>query len=636
MTNSGLQDSGPAAAVTAADKSTPAASPWPYLLVIVALWAVIYVSGLFQPALLDDADSVHAEAAREMVLTHDWVTLHADGVRYMEKAPLMYWGMAASFKLFGVSEWAARLPLTLGMLALLLAAYALGKEVYGNRAGLYAAIILATGFGPYIFTRILIPDVLVGLWLTLSFWFFLRTLRSEHPSRFDCWGLAAATALNVLTKGLIGVVFPVGVIVLLLLLTRNLKHLLRMRLVSSTLVFLAIAAPWHILAGLRNPDVGNVHGFFWFYFVNEHILRYLGLREPKDYDTVPLAVFWGLVLVWIMPWSAFVLQAAGQVWHRKPGATGSHPRLSGAHLRRWREFLTRVKHDPQQRAILLLAIWTVAIVLFFSFSTRQEYYTIPALPGLALLIAGWMAKEEAAAPASAARRWGRISSTVLLAIGVSAFAVAAYLLHFAVQPPRGYDLADLLKKNPSMYALSFGHVFDLTPQALGAFRWPLLGFGLSLLLGTGLNWWFRRRGRVAAGNAALTAMMILVLFCVHFGLVEFSPTLTSKPLALAVKRVYRPGDVIVINAEYEPGSTMNFYTGEPVHIMRKFGNLWYGSFFPDAPKVYETPESLSRLWSGSTRVFLWSDEEQPKVLEGKPWYEFARSGGKHIYTNKRF
>src|SRR5919199_651010 len=91
-----------------------------YLISIIALWGLLYIPGLFRPALLDDADSVHAEAAREMLLRHDWVTLHIDGIRYLEKAPLMYWSIAASFKIFGVHEWSARLPLALGMLALLL------------------------------------------------------------------------------------------------------------------------------------------------------------------------------------------------------------------------------------------------------------------------------------------------------------------------------------------------------------------------------------------------------------------------------------------------------------------------------------------------------------------------------------
>ena len=132
------------------------------LLIITLFWLAIYATGMFTPALLDDADTVHAEAAREMVLRHDWVTLHANGVRYLEKAPLMYWAVAISYSLFGVSEWSTRLPLMLGVLALLLATYVLGKRSYGQAGGFYSALVLGTAFGPYIFTRFLIPDVLVG------------------------------------------------------------------------------------------------------------------------------------------------------------------------------------------------------------------------------------------------------------------------------------------------------------------------------------------------------------------------------------------------------------------------------------------------------------------------------------------
>ena len=149
---------------------------------IVLLWALIYIPGLFTPPLLDDADSVHAEAAREMVVRHDWTTLYIDGIRYLEKAPLLYWGMAASYEVFGVHGWAARLPLILGLLALLLETYSLGKRTLGERAGFWAAIVLTVSIGPYLFTRILIPDMLIALWLALGLDFFLRTLEEQPPS----------------------------------------------------------------------------------------------------------------------------------------------------------------------------------------------------------------------------------------------------------------------------------------------------------------------------------------------------------------------------------------------------------------------------------------------------------------------
>ncbi len=167
---------------------------------------------MFTPPLLDDVDTIHAEAAREMLLRNDWVTLYTNGLRYLEKAPLMYWSLAGSYKLFGISDWSTRLPLMLGFLALVLATYSLGCYAFGERGGFYSGLVLVTSIGPYIFTRFLIPDVLVGLWLAISYYFFLRSLDEDPPSRLTCWGFAAACALNVLTKGLIGLVFPIATI----------------------------------------------------------------------------------------------------------------------------------------------------------------------------------------------------------------------------------------------------------------------------------------------------------------------------------------------------------------------------------------------------------------------------------------
>lgn len=585
------------------------------IAIIGLLWAAIYLAGMFTPALLDDADSVHAEAAREMVLRHDWVTLHVNGIRYLEKAPLMYWGVAGSYSLFGVSDWSTRLPLMIGVFALLCATYALGSQSYGERGGFYSALVLGTALGPYLFTRFLIPDILVGLWLALSFYFFLRTLKEETPSRFASWGLAVACALNVLTKGLIGLVFPAAVIGLYLILTGNLRQLLRMRLFSSTLIFFAVAAPWHILASLHNPDQGAVRGFLWFYFVNEHLLRYLNKRVPRDYDTVPLMIFWGLLLLWLLPWIAFLPQALKKV------------PLS------WREL--RSGQNAQPNANLLFLLWGIVILLFFSFSTRQEYYTIPALPALALLVGGWLSQESDSEVGSPERRAGKISSTGLLVAGVAAFVIGILLLGVAKTPAPGVDLAELLKKNPEAYALSFGHFLDLTPQALGAFRGQLLVFVLAFLLGTGLNWGFRRKGHPGRGNVALAGMMVVMLACVHSAFVIFSPIISSQQLALAIKKDYRPGDTIVVAGEYEDGSTLNFYTGIPLRILHEpSGNLWYGTQFPDAPRVFETQDSFVKLWSGPGRVFLWTDQENPKELLGLPFLGLARSGGKSILTNR--
>jgi hypothetical protein len=290
--------------------------------------------------------------------------------------------------------------------------------------------------------------------------------------------------------------------------------------------------------------------------------------------------------------------------------------------------------DRRKRASLLFFLWALVILLFFSFSTRQEYYTIPALPGIALLAGGWLARESSPNATEAERRAGRRSSLVLMVVGILGGVIGLALLTTTHQPAAGVDLAELLKKNPQDYDFSLGHVLDFTPQALGVFRGPLLGASLSLLLGTMLNWWMRRRAKPAWGNAVLSLMMICLLTCVHISFARFSPILSSYDLAVAIQKEYHPGDLIVIDGEYHQASTLNFYTHIPVRVLHApSGNLWYGEKFPDAPHVFETPQSFANLWSGSARVFLWTDQEDPKELLGTPHFLLARSGGKAIFTN---
>src|SRR5208282_2039713 len=435
--------------------------------IFVVLWLAVYGPGLFRPPLMDDADAAHAEAGREILLRHDWVTFYQDGIRYFLKAPLPYWGMAVGLKLFGVSDWAARLWLHLGMLVLAVFVYQFGRRFLTSKAGFWAAIALIASCGPYEFTRILIPDMIVGLWIGLGVYFFLDGWRSGKPSLWSCWGFAAAIALNVLTKSLIGIVFPCAIVFVFLVLVGDLRHILKMRLFSSTAVFLVIAAPWHILAAIANPPAGEAKGFLWFYFVNEQFLRYLGKRVPVDYATVPLVLFYGLLLIWMLPWSFFLPQALAQVRFRLMKISG-----------------VRESHEA---VLLLLFCWAAIILLFFSFSTRQEYYLAPALPALYLIVGLWLARESEAPIGSRIARAGRISATALFVFGVLIAAGTGALAAISHAPRPGVELADLLSTNTEAYKLSLGHFLDLTGDAMGMFRGPLIGTALAFLLGAGVD-----------------------------------------------------------------------------------------------------------------------------------------------------
>jgi 4-amino-4-deoxy-L-arabinose transferase-like glycosyltransferase len=602
----------------------PIAGAWVFLI-LAATWLLIYVPAMFQPGLLDDADSVHAEASKEILLRHDWVTLYVDGVRYLEKSPLMYWAVAASFKVFGVGEWQARLPLALGIAALMFVSYLFARRVFGNQGGLYAGLIAATAPGFYVFTRFLIPDVLVAMWLTATLYFFfiaMEQIRARgEASRWVCWGMAATCALNVLTKSLIGIVFPAIIILVYLFVTGELRKIAKLRILSGALVFLAIAAPWHILASIRNPGSASSlgKGFAWFYFINEQFLRYLGKRVPYDYDKVPLLLFWAFLLLWLIPWAAFAFSAMKEI---------PIP---------WRQRIQDL--DERGRANLLFGVWALLILLFFSFSSRQEYYNLPAVPALALPIAGWLECESKSELRSRERRAARIASSVMLGIGAVTFVLTMAIIVSTKPFPSGTDIGDVLTHHEGHYKLSLGHMQDLTLESLGLFRTPIWEIGVSVLAGTALNWAFRKRGQALAANLALAGMMVAVLGCVHEGYVIFSPELSSKKLALEIAKEYQPGQTIVINRDYEWGSTLNFYTGIPVHMLNgRRADMWFGSFFYDAPHVFESDQSLAQMWSGPQRVYLFSQQSLAELalkdLDPRTVHVFAKSGGKIIFTNQ--
>src|SRR5579875_792953 len=494
------------------------------LVWIVVLWAAFYASfALVRPPLLDDADSVHAEVAREMLLRHDYVTLYANGIRYLEKAPLLYWSMAASMRVsqaFGGASpralaAAARSPLALTVLALALLCEAFVRRLAQNaRAGLYAALTVLSSFGLFIYSHITLPDAMVCLWLASALFAFWQTEQAEDASTLrPCLLFALACALNVLTKGLIGIVFPVGIVFSYLLLTRGMcgtaQRLRELHPLSATSLFLIVAAPWHIAAGLANPTQGhpasfhfvnghgqvplptdgNVRGWFWFYFMNEHVLRYLNLRVPRDYDTVPLVLFWGLCLVWMMPWSAFGFKVAG--W--------ALPLRS----EKWRSQFRRRDLPLRRRGMLMLSVWAGFVLLFFAFSTRQEYYVLPAFPALAVLGAGWLAwvdhyrpqRHEKAPELVKAGRAAIRATQVLLVIGVVFAAAAAWVLVHAHTPRGDVDLAAMLSEHPGDYAMSMGHFLDLNAEALGLFRVPLVIAAVSLVGGPLVSLMLRRRAR---------------------------------------------------------------------------------------------------------------------------------------------
>ena len=653
------------------------------LALIVLAWAVLQLGGLFTPGLLDDVDSVYIQIAREMLQRHDFVTPTIDGIRFFDKPPLMYWMAAGSMRLFGIHDWAARLPLALGVLALLLAVYALGIRFYSrpthnaqlppsaqDRAGLYAALAMDTCIGHYIYTRFYLPDILIALWMTLAVHFFLIALDRAKasppttklsPSAQDpMLGFAAVTALNLLTKGLIGIVFPLAFAILYLAFTRQLKLLRKLHLIPATVVFLAIAAPWHILAALRNPPIPMppglglpAHaGWAWFYLYNEHVARFLGHRIPHDYGQVPIPIFWLLLLLWLFPWVAFLpaaLRDAIRTLRARPASdpnlrfdSDSHfsptPNPGAPSVRAFADGWDSSLENHRREPALACLLWAGIILGFFTLSSRQEYYHLPALPALALLVGGFLAIADDSLRNK--QRALRASLYMLVPFGTLLFLLCGYLALTAPTPLPGITLSDVLRSNPNLYNLSLGHVFDLTGPAMGFFRGPLVTVALGMLTLGPIAYLVRRRNPFAA-NLLIAAAMTAILLAAHQGLVRFYPILGSKDLALAIDRDLRPGDIILNDGELTSGSALLFYTPQsaaPILLVNgRVNGPWFGSFYPDAPHIFLNDDQLTHLWSGPHRLFLLTAHPESRIITLSPLapvHIYATAGDKTILTNR--
>ena len=610
----------PATLLRGSDRLRPAR----VLPFLAGLWFLLFFCGLFAPPVLDDADGTHANAARQMVLSGDWVTLRVNNVRYLEKAPLPYWLVAVSFRVFGFNTFAAHLPEALSVLLLTLLGYTWARSAFGDRAALYTGLGVLTSAGVFLFTRVFIPEVLLSLLLCAALFCFLHALESAGGWAYGFW---AALALAVLTKGLVALVFVFGAASLYLAWTRELQRWRRTKPLSGLALLLAIAAPWHILAGLRNTGGMDGHGFFWFYFINEHVLRFLGRRTPMDYNKLPAALYWSLHMIWLFPMSLFLPVALRRLWRERESIFARHSA---------RDFGTRTT--------LLLSVFAGLVMVFFSLSTNQEYYTFPAYLPLLMLIAWSLAEEER----GRASRWITSAHGALTVIGGVVASALAYGLwtsrHLAFVPDIGALLAH---RGVGDYTLSMSSLFDLTGPSFAALRLPAALAMITFAVGPGLAWRLRLHGRhiEATSSMALTAAAFLI--AAHIALVRFAPMLSSQDFAARIMQLERdrsiePENILLLYGDQAYGSSLPFYLNRPLDgpallVDGRSSSMWFGSTFADAQALFLTPEEMLVHWGTGERKLLFVPLEQRDRVErllGARATVLQETSGKALLTDR--
>ncbi len=566
---------------------------------------------------MDDVDAVQAQISRNMLDSGDWVTARLDGIAYLEKSPLKYWLIALAFKLLGVRDWVARLPVALSAVLLCWLTYRMGAWAFTRRAGMYAGLTLATCVGLFLFTRIQIPDVTITATIALALWAFLRALDPEE-ARPGLWSavMAAAIGTGLLLKGLIAVLFPVAAMVLFLAFTGEWKSRQawqRLHVFRGMILALAIAAPWHVLATLRNPpyfdftmqsEPGQYRGFFWFYFFNEHLLRFLNLRYPRDYNTVPRLYFWLFHLLWLFPWSVY-LPAAIKLNYRNADRAG--------------------------RMRLLCLCWAGFLLLFFTFSSTQEYYSMPCYPALALLTGSALTEKSAAA-------WIRKGHVALAVVATLALAAIGFILSQVWSLPAPGDISRALTQHPEAYTLSLGHMGDLTMASFAYLKTPLVLAGAGFLIGAICAW----RGNVTSVAIGAVVMMVLFIHAARLALVTFDPYLGSRPLAEVLNRA--PRGTLILDDQYYTFSSVVFYAeayhGQRVLLLNgRVNNLEYGSNAPDAPRgVFINDADFRERWLSQDLYYICVERPQvqrlEKLVSREALHPVIESGGKFVFRNR--
>jgi 4-amino-4-deoxy-L-arabinose transferase-like glycosyltransferase len=628
------------------------------LLILSGLWFVIFFAALFAPPLLDDADATHANAARHMALTGDLVTLHVNGIRYLEKAPLPYWLDALSFRIFGFNTFAAHLPQAIAVLLLTLLGFHWAYKAFRTRTAFYTGLAVLTSAGVFLFTRIYIPEVWLSLFLCTALYCFLQSLDSTqtnaNPNRsIYAYAMWTALALAILTKGLIAPVFFFGTAIVYLALTGDYKKWRTLRPFTGLLLFFAIAAPWHILAGLRNTGGMNGHGFFWFYFINEHFLRFLGKRYPMDYNKLPGYLFWSLHIVWLFPWSLFlplVFIKGWKVFQQRRNAFRDATNLEslGADDPKGQSFFQYFRHSVDTsatRTTLLLTLFSTLVLVFFSISTNQEYYTFPAyLPILILIAASLSRAEDAYAEDRSSRRWITVAHATLTIIGLAVAITLAIGLWTSRHLPFVPDIGDLLAhRGVGDYTLSMSHLFDLTGPSFAALRLPADLAAFAFAIGPAIAWTLRanRRHLAATTTVALTSAVFLI--AAHIALVRFGPMLSSQNLAATIQQLeadnaIAPDTTILLYGDQSYGSSIPFYLGKDVLLVDgRSSSMIFGSTFPDAPHIFLTPNDLLKVWGTGPRKLLFVPLERRDVVDqllGTNKILIHETSGKALFTDR--
>jgi 4-amino-4-deoxy-L-arabinose transferase-like glycosyltransferase len=562
-------------------KATPPSAPEPPwrrdILLLAVLFGVLFGCLLGSAPLVNPDEGRYAEVPREMVASGDWVTPRLDGVPYFEKPPLMYWAVAACERLLGPSEWSVRLAPAVLALAGVLLAYGAGRRLYGRDAGFWSAIVLGTSLLYIAFVHLLGLDMGVSVLMSAALFCFIAGVREQpgRARRLLFWGLYASAALATLTKGLIGFLIPGAVMFLWLLLIGQWRRLRPFYLPSGLVVFLAIAAPWHVLMAQRNPDWAH------FYFIHEHLERFSDKGHGR-YQ--PFWFFIPIVILGVFPWTGFLWGSFREA-------------LAGGWVRR-----------RENAEAWFLVIWAGFILLFFSKSqSKLVPYILPVFPPLAVLVGRWLAATLTRPDAFERMKPG------LRVFGFICGLLAAGACVAVLRP-------GLIRDTSSAVAL---RPFALILAAI------LCVGGMRALI---------PRGGKGSARGAVNAMTVTLIFLIGVLLLAMPiiDVRSTKDVAMAARALVKPGDRVYHYHGFFHDFT--YYTGSIVGLVKYTDELELPFLDPAERKArFIDDDEFRREWSGPGRVFAVARTNAVGELFADPgfhYYLLMRGQHSYLFSNQ--
>jgi 4-amino-4-deoxy-L-arabinose transferase-like glycosyltransferase len=511
-------------------------------------------SNLGDAALFEPDEGRNAEVAREIILLKDWVTPHYDFIPRLDKPSFFFDLVALSYKLFGISEWSARLPSVLAALASLSLTYGFTRSVFGRWAALWSALILLTSIEFFALSRVVILDMLLTCFLTAALCCFFLGQRgiAGNQRKIKFLLMYAAMGAATLTKGPIGFLLPGAVIFLYLFIAKRWTLLRHMEIPFGTPLFILIAASWYVLAELRNP--GYLHHFLW----EENVARF----ATQEFKRGGPWYYFGLVLTaGFFPWTALLPRALVESWKRS-----------------------------RQREYLFLILWMVVPLVFFSLSSSKlPHYILPIYPALAIIVGTTFANALTVSSAKANR---------VLWFPAGAFFLLSLVLTLAELWPQFF---------PSRLQPYLHGSFSPTPFL------ALAGLGMTAtvaLINIKTNFWAKPEFLYAATTLGFA---LFVLFAAPI-VKTVSSVRSSKTLAEKSALFIRDADQLVLYGGYP--SSLPFYlkSQRPIWVVwsgkkrQVLGSDYIAKKRPEpAPgygQILWTFEEFAELWKTAKHRFV--------------------------------